>query len=71
MKIGVLIKEDGFLQGYAVIGGMSDWLEIEVTDEIVNDLNENYKKYYLKDGELIKQREKSNNFYFWDSKTYR
>ena len=69
MKIRVLIKEDGFLQGYAIIGGMPDWLEIEVSEEIVNDLNENYKKYYLKDGELIKQSEKPNNFHFWDSKT--
>ena len=67
MKIRVLIKEDGFLQGYAIIGGMPDWLEIEVSEEIVNDLNENYKKYYLKDGELIKQSEKPNNFHFWDT----
>ena len=69
MKIRVLIKEDGFLQGYAIIGGMPDWLEIEVSEEIINDLNENYKKYYLKDSELIKQSEKPNKFYFWDSKT--
>ena len=69
MKIRVLIKEDGFLQGYAVIGGMPDWLEIEVSEEIVNDLNKNYKKYYLKDNKLIKQSEKPSNFYFWDSKT--
>ena len=69
MKIRVLIKEDGFLQGYAIIGGMPDWLEIEVSEEIVNDLNENYKKYYLKDGELIKKNKKPNNFHFWDSKT--
>lgn len=67
MKIRVLIKEDGFLQGYAIIGGMPDWLEIEVSEEIINDLNENYKKYYLKDGELIKQSEKPNKFYFWDT----
>ena len=69
MKIRVLIKVDGFLQGYAIIGGMPDWLEIEVSEEIINDLNENYKKYYLKDSELIKQSEKPNKFYFWDSKT--
>ncbi len=66
MKIRVLIKEDGFLQGYAVIGGMPDWLEVEVTEEIINDLNENYKKYYLKDNKLIKQSEKPSNFHIWD-----
>ena len=68
MKIKVVTDEHGFLIGYAQIGGDPDWLEIEITNEMFEDLKENYNSYYIDNKELIKQSEKPNSFSLWDSK---
>ena len=68
MKIKVVTDENGFLIGYAQIGGDPDWLEIEITNEMFEDLKENYNSYYIDNKELIKQSEKPNSFSLWDSK---
>ena len=60
MKISVSFAESGYIENYALIGGLVDGIEIDLPDELLEDFKQHPEAYKLADGELVLDEDKLN-----------
>lgn len=58
MKISVSFTESGYIESYALIGGLVDGVEIEASDELLEDFKQHPEAYKLEDGVLVLDADK-------------
>lgn len=58
MKISVSFTESGYIESYALIGGLVDGVEIEAPDELLGDFKQHPEAYKLEDGVLVLDADK-------------
>lgn len=58
MKISVSFTESGYIESYALIGGLVDGVEIEAPDDLLEDFKQHPEAYKLEDGVLVLDADK-------------
>ena len=58
MKISVSFAESGYIENYALIGGLVDGIEIDLPDELLEDFKQHPEAYKLADGVLVLDADK-------------
>lgn len=58
MKISVSFAESGYIENYALIGGLVGGIEIETPDELLEDFEKHPEAYKLADGVLVLDADK-------------
>lgn len=49
----ITLNDQGYIESYALIGGLVDGIEIDVPDELLEDFKQHPEAYKLADGELV------------------
>lgn len=58
MKISVSFTESGYIESYALIGGLVDGIEIEAPDELLEDFKQHPEAYKFEDDVLVLDADK-------------
>lgn len=54
----IILNDQGYIESYALIGGLVDGVEIEVPDELLEDFKQHPEAYKLDDGVLVLDADK-------------
>ena len=49
----IILNDQGYIESYALIGGLVDGIEIEAPDELLEDFKQHPEAYKLEDGVLV------------------
>lgn len=54
----IILNDQGYIESYALIGGLVDGIEIEAPDELLEDFKQHPEAYKLEDGVLVLDADK-------------
>lgn len=54
----ITLNDQGYIESYALIGGLVDGIEIEAPDELLEDFKQHPEAYKLEDGVLVLDADK-------------
>lgn len=58
----IILNDQGYINNYALIGGLVDGIEIEVSDDLLGDFKQHPEAYKLEDGVLVLDADKLKEF---------